>query len=97
MATTSREQTERNHLTRMTTRSLGLILTDPESQPVHALIRRRRAAAPTPWLKAAESTMIREMMRVAASIHRDEQAARNGCRVICSQGIVEGFNRQLKR
>ena len=65
-----------DHLTRTTTRSLSLILTDPECQqvytlthPLHTLIRHRRGAALTPWLTAAKATKIPELLRFAASIH----------------------------
>ena len=93
-----------DHLPRTTTRSLSLILTDPECQRVytlthqlHTLIRHRRGAALTPWLTAAKATKIPELVRFATSIHQDEQAVRNGCTVIWSPGIVEGFNNQIKR
>ena len=93
-----------DHLPRTTTRSLSLILTDPECQrvytlthPLHTLIRHRRGAALTPWLTAAKATKIPELVRFATSIHQDEQAVRNGCTVIWSPGIVEGFNNQIKR
>ena len=59
----------------MTTRSLSLILTDPECPRVYTLIRHRRGAALTPWLKAAASTKIPEMVRFAGSIHQDERGA----------------------
>ncbi|MCL5065370.1 MAG: transposase [Firmicutes bacterium] len=93
-----------DHLTRTTTRPLSLILTDPECQrvytlthPLHTIIRYRRSEALTTWLAAAEATKIPELVRFAAGIRHDEQAVRNGCMVIWSQGIVEGFNNQIKR
>ena len=84
---------------------MSLILTDPECQRVytlthqlHTIIRYRRGEVLTAWLAAAEATKtIPDLVRFAADIRRDEQAVRNGCMVIWSQGIVEGFNNQIKR
>ena len=68
--------------------------THPSTTPHHPTPPRE---ALTGWLAAAEAPKIPELVRCAASIRHDAQAVRNGCMVIWSQGIVEGFNNQIKR